>query len=226
MRAGRAFAGLGAILVAALSLAAWRVGWDDLWASPDQRGRRLYDHGRYAEAAEVFTDPMWRGVAQMRAGDFKAAEASFAGVDSAEAAFNQGDALVMLGKYSQAAARFGRALDLRPGWPQAEANRRIAEARAERLKAPGADAGDQREGADAVVFDKDAKHPGGEETRTDGAAMNDEAARALWLKRVRTRPADFLRARFAAQLEEQDRAAKGSTEGAAEGASKRSDGRP
>ena len=40
--------------------------------------------------------------------------------------------------------------------------------------------------------------------------MGDDAVRALWLKRVQTRPADFLRARFGYQLEAQQKAGKGS----------------
>jgi Ca-activated chloride channel homolog len=208
MRAGRAFAVLGTALVAALGIGTWLAGWSSLWASPDQRGRYLFEHGRYAEAANAFFDPMWRGVAQMRAGDFKAAEATFAGIDTAEGAYDQGNALVMLGKYEEAIARYDRALERRPGWPQAQANRQIAQLRAERMKAPGADAGDQREGADEIVYDKDAKNPEGQETQTSGAPMNDEAVRALWLKRVQTKPAEFLRARFGYQLEAQQRASK------------------
>jgi Ca-activated chloride channel family protein len=208
MRAGRAFAVLGTALVAAVGIGMWLAGWSSLWASPDQRGRYLFEHGRYAEAANAFFDPMWRGVAQMRAGDFKAAEATFAGIDTAEGAYDQGNALVMLGKYEEAIARYDRALERRPGWPQAQANRQIAQLRAERMKAPGADAGDQREGADEIVYDKDAKNPEGQETQTTGAPMNDEAVRALWLKRVQTKPAEFLRARFGYQLEAQQRASK------------------
>jgi Ca-activated chloride channel homolog len=208
MRAGRAFAVLGTALVAAVGIGMWLAGWSSLWASPDQRGRYLFEHGRYAEAANAFFDPMWRGVAQMRAGDFKAAEATFAGIDTAEGAYDQGNALVMLGKYEEAIARYDRALERRPGWPQAQANRQIAQLRAERMKAPGADAGDQREGADEIVYDKDAKNPEGQETQTSGAPMNDEAVRALWLKRVQTKPAEFLRARFGYQLEAQQRASK------------------
>jgi Ca-activated chloride channel family protein len=204
MRASSLFALLGGSLLAALALATWLVGWPSLWASPDQRGRHLFERGQYEIAATTFLDPMWRGAAQMRAGNFKEAEQTFAGMDTADAAFNQGNALVMLGKYGQAVSRYDRALALRPAWAEANANRQIAQVRAERLNTTGEDAGDQREGADAIVYDKDAKRPGGQDTQVTGVvAMNDEAARALWLKRVQTKPADFLRARFNYQLQAQ-----------------------
>lgn len=214
MSATRAFAALGVALAAALGLAAWGAGWHGLWASPDQRGRYLYERARFAEAAAVFRDPMWRGAAQMRAGDFKAAEATFAGVDTAAGAYDQGNALVMLGKYPEAVARYDHALALRPGWTAAEANRHIAQLRAERLIAKGEDAGDQREGADQIVYDKDAKQPGSQDTQAAGVqAMNDEAVRALWLKRVQTRPEDFLRARFSYQLQTREQPTGGGEAG-------------
>lgn len=190
-----------AALIVAFGATLWTVGWNDLWASPDQHGRRLMGQERYAEAAKAFADPMWAGVAHFRAGDFKAAAQTFGGIDTAAAAYDQGNALVMLGKYDDAVARYDRALALRPGWADAEANRTLARLRAEKMKQTGADAGDQREGADQIVYDKDKKNQAGQETKTEGTVMSDESIRALWLKRVQTRPADFLRARFAYQLE-------------------------
>ncbi|CAH1668866.1 MULTISPECIES: tetratricopeptide repeat protein [unclassified Chelatococcus] len=182
--------------------AAWSmVGWQALWASPDQRGRWLFERGHYGDAADAFIDPLWRGAALMRAGRFKEAEQAFAGLEGAEAAFDQGNALVMLGRYQEAVSRYDRALALRPGWADATANRNLAALRAERMKAPGGDAGDQREGADQIVYDKDAKNTAGQETEISATAMSDEQVRALWLKRVATKPADFLRARFANQLQ-------------------------
>ena len=203
MSTGRNFAMTGAALIVLLAIAAWQVGWGNVWASPDQRGRYLFERGRYAEAAAAFVDPTWRGVAEMRGGDFKAAEATFAAIDTAEGAYDQGNALVMLGKYEDAVKRYDRALELRPDWPDAKSNRHLAQLRADRLKSPGADAGDQREGADQVVYDKDAKNPAGQETQVNGSPMDDQTVRALWLKSVHTKPADFLRARFTYQLSAQ-----------------------
>lgn len=196
-----ALVGVAGLVAAAFAIAGWQVGWAGLWRTPDQRGRHLMAEGRYHDAGAAFADPIWAGVARFRAGDFKEAAQLFGGMDTALAAYDQGNALVMLGKYDEAVARYDRALALRPGWADAEANRNLAKIRAERIRQKGADAGDQREGADEIVYDKDKKNQEGQETQTTGAVMSDAAARAVWLKRLQNRPADFLKARFAAQLE-------------------------
>ena len=60
--------------------------------------------------------------------------------------------------------------------------------------------GDQQIGADEIVFDKD-KNSGGQDTETEKAQpLSDAAMQALWLRRVQTKPADFLKAKFAYQL--------------------------
>jgi Ca-activated chloride channel family protein len=175
------------------------IGWQDLWSTPDLRGQRLMEAGRYAEAAAQFADPMRRGVAQFRAADFKAAAETFGGIDSADAAYDQGTALIMLGKYDEAVQRFDRALALRPGWTDAEANRTLAHLRAEKMKQTGGDSGNTQK-ADQIVYDKTKK--GGMDTPPEEGGMTDQTTRALWLKRIEPRPADFLKSRFLFQLEE------------------------
>lgn len=183
----------------ALAGAGYRLGWDGLWLSPDQRGRVLMHEARPAKAARAFRDPLWRGVALFRAGAFKEAAQAFAARDSAEAAFNQGNALVMLGQYDDALKRYDRALALRPGWQAALGNREIARIRSERNKTPGGEPGNTDDAPDAVVFDKTKKS--GEDTIVEGdKPMSDDQVRELWLKRVQTQPADFLRARFSYEL--------------------------
>lgn len=193
--------GLVAIVAAlALLITGERLGWRDLWLTPDQHGRLLISQNRPADAARAFRDPLWRGVALFRAGDFKAAAQAFAARDTAEGAYDQANALVMLGQYDEALKRYDRALGLRPGWPEALNNREIARIRGERKKTEGGETSQTDSRPDEVVFDKTRK--GGEDTTVEAAMpMSDEAVRALWLKRVQTRPADFLRAKFAYQLQ-------------------------
>ena len=142
---------------------------------------------------------MWKGTALYRAGEFKQAQAVFARLDTAEAHYNRGNCLVMLGQYQDAIASYDRALTRRPAWLEAADNRALAAARAERMKQQGGDMGDQKIGADEVVFDK--KKSGGEDTEVTAEQATDAASmQALWLRRVQTKPADFLRSKFAYQL--------------------------
>ena len=123
-----------------------------------------------------------------------------AGYDTADAAFNQGNALVMLGKYVEAAERYARALELRPDWEAANVNREIALGRAEALKKEGGDMTGGEMGADEIVFTEGKAPPSaGEEQIEDGQQVSDAEVRAVWLRQVQTKPADFLRAKFAYQ---------------------------
>jgi Ca-activated chloride channel family protein len=159
---------------------------------------------QYGEAAKHFRDPLWQGAALYRDGQFKEAAAAFARVDSPEATFDRGNALVMLGKYSDAIASYDHALQQRSDWREAKANRDLAEARRQRLEPPKDDAGGtggQLE-ADEIVFD-DRPQKSGDAPPVEvvtGGDLSDAQLQALWLRRVQTKPADFLRAKFAYQL--------------------------
>lgn len=174
------------------------VAWWTIWFTPDQYGQMLFRKGEFVAAAQTFQDPMWQGLAWFRAGEFEQAMQAYGRVATPEAEFNRGNCLVMRGKYSDAVERYQRALELRPNWQEAIENRDLAEARAKMLEMQGGDMGDQEIGADEIRFDK--KKPGGQDTAmTEEAAMGDRAIQALWLRRVQTNPADFLRAKFAYQ---------------------------
>ena len=188
-------------LVAILALS-----WTGFWFTADQQGRRLFDRGKYAEAAEAFHDPMWQGTAWFRAGDFKQAAAAFSRRETPEVFFNQGNALMMAGQYDAAIAAYSKALEKRPNWKDADENRELAKARAQLTQNQGGDLGDQRKGADKIVFDQSKKNPQGQETEVAGdKAMSTEAMQSLWLRRVTTKPADFLKAKFAYQYEAEER---------------------
>jgi Ca-activated chloride channel family protein len=168
--------------------------------TPDQHGYRLYEQARYSEAAEYFTDPVWKGIALFKQGEFEQSAGVFAGQDTAESTFNHGNALVMQGKYEAAAERYARALELNPGWEDATINREIALARAAMLKREGGDMTGGMLGADEIVFSEGKSPPSaGQEQIVGGQEMSDAELRAVWLRQVQTKPADFLQAKFAYQ---------------------------
>ena len=153
----------------------------------------------FAEAAKRYGDPLRIGVALYRAGEFKGAAQAFGRLKTAEGQFNRGNALVMQGKYTETVEAYDKALAVRAGWREAQANREIARLRAEKVKQEGGETGGQY-AADEIVFTSGKKNGGGqEETVEGGEKMSDQTLQAMWLRRIQTKPADFLRAKFAYQ---------------------------
>ena len=179
-------------------------GFLDLWLTPDQHGQKLFEQERYREAAESYEDPARRAAAYFRGGDFESAAALYGAVGGPEAAYNRGNALIMLGRYEEALASFDQALGERPDWPEAVQNREIARVRQERLKPPEDDAGGTGGmlGADEIRFDDSGRvDKGGTEVTEQGSEQMDEKSmRAVWMRRVQSDPGEFLRARFSYQL--------------------------
>ena len=172
----------------------------DFWFTPDQRAQRLFDRGEFQQAAETAGDPLLAGTAWFEAKDFERAAEAFARSGKPEAWFNLGNSRIFLGKYDAAVDAYDAALQQRPDWPDAQQNREIARIRAERMKQEGGDMGDQMLGADEIVFTKGKNKPEqGQDTITEGDAVGDKTLQAMWLRRLDTRPADFLKAKFAFQ---------------------------
>jgi Ca-activated chloride channel homolog len=184
-------------------LAILAATWASLWFTPDQLGQRAFTHGEFNRAAEYFNDPLWQGIALYRAGEFHKAARTFALIDTAEARYNEGNSWLMLGDYETAITRYDQALTHRPEWQAASENRALATVRKTMTKAEGGDMGDQKIGADKIVFDKKAENKGQDTETTGGKSLSDMEIQALWLRRVQTRPADFLKAKFAFQQEAQ-----------------------
>ena len=183
------------------------IGWPALLRRSEKSPTRFASVGTvetivWLVSCRVRSQVAKKNVASFRAGDFKTAAQRLASIDTAEGAYDAGTALVMLGKYDEAVKRYDRGLDLRPGWAEAEANREIARVRAERMKAEGGVTDDTESAPDQIVYDKTRKG-GADTTVAGGQPMSNEAVRAMWLKRVETRPADFLKAKFAYQLQDQ-----------------------
>lgn len=179
--------------------------WADLWFTPDQQGQRLMDQGKYRQAAGKFKTPERIGAALFLAGDFEDAASVLGRSGSADAHYNRGNAHVMLGDYEAAIAAYREALAKRPGWSEAEQNLQIAILRKQALAPPDDDnggTGGQLE-ADEIVFDQSGRVNKSSSAQVIDAAeqqQGEDALRAMWLRKVATRPADFLAARFSYQL--------------------------
>ena len=195
-------------LILLASLWAWKqsgASFSALWRSPDRQGEILLEKENYLEAAESFTDPMRRGAALFKAGEFKRALAVFNTVVTTDGMYNRGNCQMMLGKYDAAIALYEKVLTERPDWEPAVTNREIAIARKAALAPPDDDAGGTggKLGADEIVFDDRAKNSKSEEIveGENAEPLSNDEMRALWLRKVQTKPADFLRSKFSYQFQ-------------------------
>ena len=193
-----------AILVALIAgpnpAAAQGFHWMDLFLTADQQGRYYFERGDYATAAERFEDPMWKGIALYRAGEYEAAVDEFAGLDSAEAQFLLGNCYARLGDYPAAVAAYDDALARRPEFPEAEANRALVAALIP--KEPEDEREQQGEPTftpDEVKFDEKGKK--GKAGEIEEGLLSEEDLAEIWMRNIQVSPAGFLRWKFLIQAE-------------------------
>lgn len=194
-----------AVLLIAQAPPALALEWAGLWFTPDQQGQKLLEKGEFQQAADKFTTPERIGTALFLAGDFKNAASVFGRSNSADSHYNRGNAHVMLGEYDAAIEAYKSALLIRPDWLEAEQNLQIATLRKQAMAPPDDDyggTGGMLE-ADEIVFDQGGRvNKSSTEQVIDAAdqQLGEDAMRAMWLRKVENRPADFLAARFNYQL--------------------------
>ncbi|MFB2656041.1 vWA domain-containing protein [Shewanella xiamenensis] len=119
--------GLTGLLFGALPQNAHASAWDSLWHTQEQQAMQAYQAEDYANAAQKFETPQWQGAAQYKAGNFEQALKTFEQDNSANGLYNQGNALMQMGKPDKAKERYQAALDKQPDFPQAKANLELAE---------------------------------------------------------------------------------------------------
>jgi Ca-activated chloride channel family protein len=196
-------------LVASSSLPPSLLTFINLWLTPEQQGRWLMDHGKFAEAAECFTDPLWKGLAYYVNEDFDAASKQFEQVTpkTPEIYFDLANAYAQQEDYKTALKYYDRALGMRLDYADAQANRKLVQARYNRQQELAKERTQEQEGdlkADKVVQDdtptseQKNDHPRPNQEGLGTVGMTD-----LWLQNVQTTPADFLKQKFQYQLQEE-----------------------
>ena len=110
------------------------VTWDDLWARPEQQAARALERGDPALAAGVARDPLWKGGALYRGGQYEEAAATFAHSDTATAHYNRGNALARGGRLTEALSAYDTALEAQPQHADALHNRALVARLREQLR--------------------------------------------------------------------------------------------
>jgi len=96
--------------------------WESLWFRPDQQGVRALERDAPEEAAALFQNPGWKGLAHYRAGNYQEAEEAFSLVDTPDGHYNRGNALANLGRYEEALASYQASLTQQPNHADARHN--------------------------------------------------------------------------------------------------------
>ncbi|KHA70275.1 TPR domain-containing protein [Pseudomonas chlororaphis] len=164
----------------------------DAFFTRDQQGRWAFEHEHLPQAAALFVDPYWKGVAAYHAADYDLALATFARLDTPQAYFYLGNIYVRRFKFDEAIAAYTQALKLQPQFPEATANLALAQALLKDTESAEKNAPETK--PDEVKFDKAPGKGQSKKVETEQAASD-----ALWLQNLTTSPAKFLRQKFSLQ---------------------------
>ncbi len=86
----------------------------DLWYTKDYQGQQSYDKGDYEAATGLFSDPLHKGVAYYKNGDFEQAIEELKKDSSAAGSYNLGLAYIKSGNYAAAAIAMSDAVEKDP----------------------------------------------------------------------------------------------------------------
>ena len=191
--------GLGLGALSPVPVQAEPVDW---FFTPDQQGRYSYEQKNFADAADLFEDPMWKGVASYRAGRYLQAAQLFARVPTSIGFFNMGNSLIKGREYHRAVEAYRQAVAQDPEFTQARQNLEVAEFLVrylDRIREQG-DTGDETElGADEFKFDN--KQDKGKEIVINNESRLEAKSADQWMRAVDTQPSEVLRLKFALEAE-------------------------
>lgn len=83
---------------------------------------RLFEQERFAEAAEIYTDPAWKGIALYKSSQWWRAAEAFIRANDHQSMHNLGNTYVKMGYYALALDAYQMALSLKPDFADAQFN--------------------------------------------------------------------------------------------------------
>ncbi|MET1070097.1 MAG: VWA domain-containing protein [Pseudomonas prosekii] len=164
----------------------------DAFFTRDQQGRWAFEHEHFPQAAALFVDPYWKGIAAYHAADYDVALASFARLQTPQACFYLGNIYVKRFKFDQAIDAYQQALQLQAQFPEASAN--LALAMALQKDTDSAEQNAPEVKPDQIKMDKAPGKGQSKPVQTEQAASDE-----LWLQNLSTSPAKFLKQKFSLQ---------------------------
>lgn len=99
----------------------------DLWLSKDYQAQNLAEEGDYEKAAETYEDPLRKGIAFYKSGNYEDAISSFQKDTTAMGAYNLGISYYKNGDYAAAELAFGKAVEMDPENEMAKKNKELTQ---------------------------------------------------------------------------------------------------
>jgi Ca-activated chloride channel family protein len=190
----------------------------DLWLTPDQQGRWLFEAGDYAGAAQRFRNPLWKGMAYYYAEEFNLAAEYFSRIDSDRARFNRANALAHSQNYLPAVRLYRGLMETNnpdsPTYQAAAKNQALLQEIIDAINRMSESQADEG-AASKELGEDDPQRADGAERETMQAQiveqfsaeqiLQDQKINDMWMRSVQRDPSNFLAVKFAMQLErEQD----------------------
>ena len=102
---------------------AYAISWQDLWQTQEQQAQRAFEQGDFETAADLSQDPLRKGNALFRQGDFSSAQKEYEKLDTASGHYNRGNALAQQQQIDKAIQAYEQALALDPNLQDAKHNK-------------------------------------------------------------------------------------------------------
>ncbi|PSW00667.1 VWA domain-containing protein [Photobacterium lipolyticum] len=112
----------GVVIAAMLVLMPVDHAFASPWENSDQQGYQSFQQNDYVAAAEQFSDPQWKGIAQYKAGDYQQAIETLAPLTDPTSRYNLGNAYAQAGQLDEAINTYQDLLASNPEHADAQKN--------------------------------------------------------------------------------------------------------
>ncbi len=196
--------------VAAVVFIIWAVVYPqrflDLWLTRDQQGQILFHQGKYAEAANRYSNAQWQAYSFYGAEQFKQSAILYSQYQDVESMMAQANALAHGAEYVNARNLYRKILEQNPSYQGAQKNLKIIQALIDDINRMSES--QRPEGNSKELGDEPQRGDGAEkkearvqeiEQYTSEQLLLDPALNQMWLRQVQKDPANFLSQKFSLQ---------------------------